>query len=238
MLGAVTSSTFDSRTTQRALTILVIEDDPSIGSLVRTYLESDGFSVVLVTTGEQALVELASHKMQLVILDIGLPGIDGFEVCRLVRARSQVPIIILTARGEENDRVTGLELGADDYIPKPFSPRELVARTNAILRRSGQSDRLEVLRLGEVELHRAEHEVNVNGKEVKLTNKEFDLLAILIENAGLVLSRERLLDEVWGLTYPGDTRTVDVHVAQVRRKLGLHDLIETVRGAGYKAHRQ
>jgi DNA-binding response OmpR family regulator len=205
---------------------------------VRTYLEREGFAVVWVTSGEEALGELVKHKVQLVILDIGLPGIDGFEVCRRIRARSQVPVLILTARDEETDRIAGLELGADDYVPKPFSPRELVARAKAILRRSDRNDHPEVLELGSVELHRAEREVRLGGVEVKLTGKEFDLLTMLIENAGLVLSRERLLDEVWGMTYPGDTRTVDVHVAQIRRKLGLHDQIETVRGAGYKALRQ
>jgi DNA-binding response OmpR family regulator len=216
-------------------TVLLVEDEPSIGDLVRTYLERDGFRVAWVQSGEKALIELAAQKIALVVLDIGLPGIDGFEVCRLIRARSQVPILMLTARDEEPDRIAGLELGADDYVPKPFSPRELVARVNAILRRGRRAERAEVLRLGNVELRRDQREVLTDGKEVRLTSKEFDLLAFLIENVGIVFSREKLLDEVWGMTYPGDTRTVDVHIAQLRRKLDLRDLICTVRGVGYKA---
>ena len=219
-------------------TILLIEDEESIGNLVRTYFERDEFAVVWLRSGEEALLELASQKIDLVVLDIGLPGIDGFEVCRRIRARSQVPILMLTARDEEPDRIAGFDLGADDYVLKPFSPRELVARAQAILRRGRQAAYREVLNLGEVELYRDERVATAKGREVKLTSKEFDLLAVLIENAGLVLSREKLLDEVWGMTYPGDTRTVDVHIAQLRRKLGLQELIVTVRGVGYKAVRE
>lgn len=226
-------------TTQRApRTVLLIEDEESIGALVRTYFERDEFAVVWLRSGEEALFELASHKIDLVVLDIGLPGIDGFEVCRLIRARSQVPILMLTARDEEPDRIAGFELGADDYVLKPFSPRELVARAHAILRRGRQTAYQDVLRIGDVELRRSERVALANKQEVKLTNKEFDLLTVLIENAGLVLSRDKLLDQVWGMTYPGDTRTVDVHIAQLRRKLGLQDQILTVRGSGYKAVRE
>jgi len=219
-------------------TVLLIEDEESIGNLVRTYFARDQFSVVWLRSGEEALLELASQKIDLVVLDIGLPGIDGFEVCRRIRSRSQVPILMLTARDEEPDRITGFELGADDYVLKPFSPRELVARAHAILRRGRQAAYQDVLRLGEVEVRRSERVARADDQEVKLTNKEFDLLTVLIENAGLVLTREKLLDEVWGMTYPGDTRTVDVHIAQLRRKLGLQDLIVTVRGVGYKAIRE
>jgi len=226
-------------TTQRApRTVLLIEDEESIGALVRTYFERDEFAVIWLRSGEEALFELASHKIDLVVLDIGLPGIDGFEVCRLIRARSQVPILMLTARDEELDRIAGFELGADDYVLKPFSPRELVARSHAILRRGRQAAYQDVLRIGDVELRRSERVALANEQEVKLTNKEFDLLTVLIENAGLVLSRDKLLDQVWGMTYPGDTRTVDVHIAQLRRKLGLQDQILTVRGSGYKAVRE
>jgi DNA-binding response OmpR family regulator len=219
-------------------TVLLIEDEESIGNLVRAYFERDEFAVIWLRSGEEALLELAGHKIDLVVLDIGLPGIDGFEVCRLIRARSQVPILMLTARDEEPDRITGFNLGADDYVLKPFSPRELVARAHAILRRGRQTVYQDVLRLGAVELHRSERVALANEQEVKLTNKEFDLLTVLIENAGLVLSRDKLLDEVWGMTYPGDTRTVDVHIAQLRRKLDLRDLILTVRGSGYKVVRE
>lgn len=215
-------------------TILLVEDEQSIGSLVRTYLQRDGFQVVWVRSGEEALTELPRHPVRLIVLDIGLPGVDGFEVCRRVRARSTLPIIMLTARDEEVDRVAGLEVGADDYVPKPFSPRELVARVKAVLRRSEPSARADVVTLGRVTLSRSSREVRVDGREVELTAKEFDLLAHLMENPGVVLSRDVLLDRVWGMAYPGETRTVDVHVGQLRRKLGLPELIRTVRGAGYK----
>ncbi|HCO03040.1 MAG TPA: DNA-binding response regulator [Actinobacteria bacterium] len=216
-------------------TVLLVEDELSIGSLVRTYLQRDGYAVVWVRSGEEGLAELGRHPIRLVVLDVGLPGIDGFEVCRRIRSTSQVPIVMLTARDEEADRVAGLEVGADDYVSKPFSPRELMARVKAILRRAEPKPSEDVLTLRDVELRRDAREVRVAGAEVELTTKEFDLLAFLVENAGAVVSRERLLDRVWGLEYPGETRTVDVHMAQLRRKLGRPDLIRTVRGSGYKA---
>jgi len=217
--------------------LLLVEDEPSVGGLVRTYLERSGYRVVWVRSGEDALVELGRQSPRLVVLDVGLPGIDGFEVCRRIRARSSVPVLMLTARDEEPDRVGGLELGADDYVTKPFSPRELAARIKAVLRRSESEPRTEELELGGVSLRRDAHEVTVDGEPVELTGKEFDLLAFLLEHPGIVFSREQLLDRVWGLSYPGGTRTVDVHVAQLRRKLGRPELIVTVRGAGYKAAR-
>lgn len=218
-------------------TVVLIEDEQSIGALVRAYLERDGFHVVWVRTGEAGLAELGRHPVRLIVLDVGLPGIDGFEVCRRVRARSSVPIVMLTARDEEADRVAGLEVGADDYVPKPFSPRELMARIKAILRRTEPRTHEDVLQLRDVTLWRSAREVQVAGQPVELTGREFDLLACFMENAGAVLSREVLLDRVWGLEYPGETRTVDVHVGQIRKKLGRPDLIHTVRGAGYKAAR-
>jgi DNA-binding response OmpR family regulator len=160
---------------------------------------------------------------------------DGFEVCRQVRSRSSVPILMLTARDEEPDRVAGLELGADDYVSKPFSPRELAARVKAILRRTDSSPEESVLALGDVFVDVEGRDVTAGGKVVELTAKEFDLLAYFLECQGIVLSRDRLLDRVWGMSYPGGTRTVDVHVGQLRRKLGRPELIRTVRGAGYKA---
>jgi DNA-binding response OmpR family regulator len=216
-------------------TVLLVEDEESIGTLVRTYLGRDGYRVVWVRTGEEALAELARHQVRLVVLDIGLPGIDGFEVCRQIRARSSVPILMLTARDEEPDRVAGLELGADDYVPKPFSPRELVARIKAILRRAEPQPQELVLHLGDVSVDLEGREARVDGRSVELTAKEFDLLAYFLECPGIVLSRDRLLDRVWGMSYPGGTRTVDVHVGQLRRKLERPQLIRTVRGAGYKA---
>jgi DNA-binding response OmpR family regulator len=163
-----------------------------------------------------------------------LPGIDGFEVCRRLRSSSQVPVVMLTARDEEPDRVAGFEVGADDYVPKPFSPRELAARIKAILRRAEHQTQDEVLSAGEIVLRRDSHEVTVAGDPIELTHKEFDLLACFLEHRGIVLSRERLLDLVWGVSYPGGTRTVDMHVAQLRRKLAAPDAIRTIRGAGYK----
>ncbi len=216
-------------------TVLVVEDEESIGTIVRTYLVRDGYRVVWVRTGEEALAELPRHPIRLVVLDVGLPGIDGFEVCRRIRAQSPVPILMLTARDEEPDRVAGLELGADDYVPKPFSPRELVARVKAILRRSEPAPRENRIELDGVVVDLEGREVTVEDDTVELTAKEFDLLAYFLESPGVVHSRDRLLDRVWGMSYPGGTRTVDVHVGQLRRKLGKPDLIRTVRGAGYKA---
>ena len=215
--------------------LLLVEDDDSIGQLVKHYLEQqDGWRVLWLRSGEEAIAELRRHAVRLVVLDIGLPGIDGFEVCRQMRAHSKVPIVMLTARDEEPDRVAGFELGADDYVPKPFSPRELAARINAILRRAERRSDDEVLAVGAIVLRRDSHEVTVAGAVIELTSKEFDLLACLLDHAGIVLSRERLLDLVWGMAYPGGTRTVDMHVAQLRRKLGDPEAIRTVRGAGYK----
>ncbi len=218
-------------------TVLIIEDEQSIGSLVRAYLERDGFQAVWVRSGEEGLAELDRHPVRLVVLDVGLPGADGFDVCRRIRARSSVPIVMLTARDEEPDRVAGLEVGADDYVTKPFSPRELMARVKAILRRVEPHGQDDVLSLQDVVVRRGAREVEVAGGPVELTAREFDLLAFLLENAGTVLSRELLLDRVWGMEYPGGTRTVDVHVSQLRRKLDRPELIRTVRGAGYKAAR-
>ncbi len=217
-------------------TVLLVEDEPSVGELVRGYLMRDGYRVVWVRSGEDALVELDRHRVRIVILDIGLPGKDGFDVCRDMRARSNVPILMLTARDDEPDRIVGLEVGADDYLTKPFSPRELVARMKAILRRSEpQEGKEKTVSLGDVVLDRESHDVTVAGRPVDLTAKEFDLLAYFMANPGVVVSRDLLLERVWGQEYPGGTRTVDVHVAQVRRKLDRPDLIRTLRGTGYKA---
>jgi DNA-binding response OmpR family regulator len=215
--------------------LLLVEDDEAIGRLVKAYLEQqDGWRVVWLKSGQDAVGELRRHPVRLVVLDIGLPDIDGFEVCRRMRAYSKVPIVMLTARDEEPDRVAGLELGADDYVAKPFSPRELAARIKAILRRTEQRSSDEVLTAKEIVLRRDSMDVTVAGSQIELTSKEFDLLACFLEHPGIVLSREKLLDLVWGMTYPGGTRTVDVHVAQLRRKLGDPETIRTVRGAGYK----
>jgi DNA-binding response OmpR family regulator len=215
--------------------ILIVEDEQAIADLLRDYLRREGFEAVWASSGEQALNELARHPVRLVVLDLGLPGIDGFEVCRRLRARTGVPILILSAREDEVDRVAGLEAGADDYVVKPFSPRELVARVKAILRRARDGGAAtEALLVGDVQLDRRSRSVSVGGKPVELTGREFELLAALLSHPGAVLSRERLLELAWQGEFPGGTRTVDVHVAQLRAKLGRPDLVQTVRGAGYK----
>ena len=212
---------------------MVVEDEPNIGALVRTYLAREGYRVLWVTSGEAALAELQRHPIELVVLDIGLPGVDGFEVCRRIGGR--LPVIMLTARDEEPDRVAGLELGADDYVSKPFSPRELTARVKAVLRRTAGSAADDVSHLGPVTLARGAREVRVGEREVELTQREFDLLEYLVRHAGQVVTRDQLLESVWGFASPGETRTVEVHVAQLRKKLGHPELIRTVRGVGYKA---
>ncbi len=217
--------------------LLLVEDDPSIGALVTAYLEQTGYRVAWARSGEEALSIFESLRPRLVILDIGLPGQDGFDVCRELRARSPVPVLMLTARDEEVDRVAGLEVGADDYVTKPFSPRELAARVKAVLRRAEPAPQRTRLELGDVVLDPDAREVTVAGEPIELTGKEFDLLAYLLENAGIVVSRDQLLDRVWGMSYAGGTRTVDVHVAQLRRKLGRPEAIRTFRGSGYKAVR-
>jgi two-component system alkaline phosphatase synthesis response regulator PhoP len=220
-----------------AATIMVVEDEPNIGALVRTYLERAGYRALWVRSGEDALIELRRQPVKLVVLDIGLPGIDGFEVCR--RIAGEVPVIMLTARDEEPDRVAGLEVGADDYVAKPFSPRELTARVKAVLRRAGRGTGAgapgDMTELGPLTLSRGAREVRVDGLEVELTQREFDLLEYLLRHAGQVVTRDQLLEHVWGFVSPGETRTVEVHVAQVRKKLGHPELIKTVRGVGYKA---
>ena len=216
-------------------TVLLVEDEPSVGELVSSYLTRDGYRVIWVRSGEDALVEFERHQLRIVLLDIGLPGMDGFDVCRAIRLKSKVPILMLTARDEEPDTVVGLEVGADDYVTKPFSPRELAARIKAILRRTDPAPDHDVIALGDVILNRESHDVTVGGELIELTAKEFDLLAFFLSNPGAMLSRDQLLDRVWGMEYPGGTRTVDVHIAQLRRKLGRPELIKTLRGAGYKA---
>jgi DNA-binding response OmpR family regulator len=215
---------------------VVIEDDEAIGDLVGAYLEKAGFQVVRERTGEGGLNAVEWREPRVVVLDLGLPDADGFDICRQLRAGGRVPILILTARDEETDRIIGLELGADDYVTKPFSPRELVARVRAVLRRA-EPDPLEsrVIELGDVRLDLGLRKVTVAGAPVALRALEFELLAELARNAGQVVSRKRLLGRVWGLSFAGGTRTVDVHVAQLRKKLGRPELIETVRGVGYRA---
>jgi DNA-binding response OmpR family regulator len=213
---------------------MVVEDEANIASIVRAYLVRDGFEVTWVRSGEQAIDELRRFNPDLVVLDIGLPGMDGFEVCR--RIGGKVPVIMLTARDEEADRVAGLELGADDYLAKPFSPRELTARVKAVLRRASASPSSEQpLTLGSIVLRPAAREVLVGDMPVELTQREFDLLEYLLTQSGHVVGRAELLEAVWGFLSQGETRTIEVHVAQLRKKLGDPRLIRTVRGVGYQA---
>jgi two-component system alkaline phosphatase synthesis response regulator PhoP len=215
--------------------VLLVEDEENLASLVQAYLEREGFRVLSVGSGSEALSALARQPVRLVVLDLNLPDVDGLEVCRQIRASSSVPIVMLTARDEEADRLAGLETGADDYIAKPFSPKELVARMKAVLRRTEPLGKEERLVIGDVVLQRRGREVTVAGEPIELRAKEFDLLAYLMQNQGAVVSRGLLLERVWGFEYAGGTRTVDVHVAQLRRKLGRPELIRTIRGVGYKA---
>jgi len=221
-------------TLTRGGTILLVEDEADIASVVRAYLERDGFRVVWATRGMEGLQALEQHDVRLAILDLQLPDAEGFDVCRAIRACSSLPIVMLTARDEEIDRVTGLELGADDYVTKPFSPRELVARVHAVLRRAEPAVEVDVLLAGDIVLDRRSRTAIVDGNEVELTAREFELAWHLAERPGVVVSRERILDRVWGIAFPGGTRTVDVHVGQLRRKLDRPELIRTVRRAGYK----
>lgn len=221
-------------------TIVVVEDDPAIADLVELYVRREGFGVARATSGERAMEIVAERRPLLVVLDLGLEGdIDGLEVCRRLRQSGSVPIVMVTARDDEVDRVLGLEMGADDYVVKPFSPRELVARIRALLRRiqleNETSDATgEPIELGDLVIDRTRHEVRVSGRPVSLTAREYGLLACLVENSGRVLSRRQLLDLAWDTSWIGDERTVDVHVGQLRRKLGTALELETVRGVGYR----
>jgi DNA-binding response OmpR family regulator len=218
----------------RGGTILLVEDEEDIAAIVRAYLEREGFRVVWASRGTEGLQALEQYDVRLAILDVQLPDTDGFDLCQAIRAVSPLPVVMLTARDEEIDRVTGLELGADDYVTKPFSPRELAARIRAVLRRVEPEVDADRLAAGDVVLDRRSRTAIVDGVDVELTAREFELVWHLAERPGVVVTRERILDRVWGLAFPGGTRTVDVHVGQVRRKLGRPELIRTVRGTGYK----
>lgn len=217
--------------------ILVVDDEPNIVELTRMYLEQEGYQVESAGDGARALELINDREPALIVLDLMLPEVDGFEVCRRTRAKSEVPIIMLTARDEDVDKIVGLELGADDYVTKPFNPRELVARVKAILRRAERapSRGQQPIHLADLSIDPARREVSVAGKQVKLRAKEFDLLHTFAEHKGIVLTREQLLNLVWGYDFYGQTRTVDVHVAHLRKRLDDSQVqIETVTGVGYK----
>jgi DNA-binding response OmpR family regulator len=217
--------------------VLVVEDEASIASFVSLYLKNAGYEVRTASNGTEALASAQNEQPSLIVLDLMLPDIDGIEICRRIRQKSDVPILMLTARDEDVDKIIGLEVGADDYMTKPFNPRELVARVKSILRRSGP-DRKEresaTLQHGDLHIDSGRREVKVGDTEIQLAPKEFDLLWELLDHRGLVLTRDQLLERVWGYTFAGDTRTVDVHVRQLRRKLGEASPIVTVWGVGYK----
>ncbi len=220
-------------------TIVVVEDDANIADLLDMSLRQAGYRVIQATTGEAGLLAIDRERPRAVILDVGLPGeLDGLDVCKRLRMKSTVPVLFLTARDGEIDRVLGLELGADDYITKPFSPRELVARVKAILRRldntAPKEERPENITIDDIEVDIARREVRVGSSTVSLATREFDLLAFFASNQGLVLSRQQLLDGVWGAGWFGDERTVDVHVRQLRKKLGDSFALKTVFGVGYR----
>jgi DNA-binding response OmpR family regulator len=221
----------------KAQTVLVVEDEASIASFVSLYLKNAGYTVRTAATGTEALSQVQGGDVALTVLDLMLPDIDGIEVCRRIRKSSDMPILMLTARDEDVDKIIGLEVGADDYMTKPFNPRELVARVKSILRRAAPERREREsaqIQHGRLLVDAGRREVRVGDEEIQLAPKEFDLLWELLDHRGLVLTRDQLLERVWGYTFAGDTRTVDVHVRQLRRKLGDASPIVTVWGVGYK----
>jgi two-component system response regulator RegX3 len=226
-----------------AISILVVDDELSFREGLRQALKQEGFIVHLAADGEEALEMWRAHKPDLVLLDVMLPRMSGIDVCREIRAVDETPVIMVSARNEEIDAVVALEVGADDYVAKPYRVRELVARMRTVLRRasaaaSGVGDDVVVLEAGELRLDRERHEVTVKGEEVQLPLKEFELLALLMDNKGLVVTRQTLIDRVWGYDYVGDTKTLDVHIKRLRAKIEPHpdtpELIVTIRGLGYK----
>ena len=214
--------------------ILIVDDDANIAELISLYLMKECYETMIVGDGEEALKRFPEFKPNLVLLDLMLPGMDGYQVCRELRSSSQVPIIMLTARSEERDELLGFELGVDEYISKPFSPKILVARIEAILRR-GNAGTGEILEAAGIRVDKDAHEASVDGQPVDLSNKEFELLTYFMENQGMALSREKILNNVWNYDYFGDARTIDTHVKKLRSKLGEKgELIKTIWGMGYK----
>lgn len=220
--------------------ILIVDDDENICELLRLYLEKDGFATIVANNGEQALLSMQVNNPDLVLLDIMMPVLDGWQVCREIRKNSNVPIIMLTAKGETFDKVLGLELGADDYVTKPFDTKEVVARIKAVLRRMSDNDRLDTtseVRYDKLRINITNYELEVNGEQIDTPPKELELVYHLASNPNRVYTRDQLLDEVWGFDYYGDSRTVDVHIKRLREKLeGISDKwsLKTVWGVGYK----
>lgn len=219
-------------------TVLVVDDEPGILELVKIYLEKEGWRVILAKDGGQAIERIEIDHPDMIVLDVMLPGMDGFDICKQLRSQgNQVPIIMLTARDDDIDKILGLELGADDYMTKPFNPRELVARIKAILRRGKQTNDLEkkIIKAGDLSLDLARREVEYKDELIELRTQEFEVLRVLAEHPGWVFSREKLLSLAWGFDFLGQTRTVDVHIAQIRKKIERYPIsIESVTGIGYK----
>lgn len=227
--------------TKDQLVILVVDDDENLRRLVAAYLENEGYEVEQAAEADAALASVEKREPDLILLDLMLPGLSGLEVARRIRAKRSVPILMLTARGSEDDMLEGFDAGADDYLVKPFSPKVLVARVRAVLRRSGlgpQEEEDSVVTVGDISINGKSREVRVEGREIELTTTEFDLLRVLAEHPGWVFSREELLESVWGYNYLGESRLVDVHIANLRRKIGddpaAPHFVRTVRGVGYK----
>lgn len=218
------------------LKILVVDDESRMRKLIRDFLTRNGYDVLEAGDGEQAVDLFMEHKdISLLILDVMMPKMDGWEVCREIRKNSKVPIIMLTAKASEADELKGFELGVDEYISKPFSPRILVARVEAVLRRTNTAASEEVIMAGCIEIDQSAHEVKIEGKPIELSYKEFELLTYFAKNQGIALSREKILNNVWNYDYFGDARTIDTHVKKLRSKLGDHgDYIKTIWGMGYK----
>ena len=216
--------------------IMVVDDESRMRKLVRDFLTREGYKVIEAGDGEEAVdLFYANRDVALIILDVMMPKMDGWQTCREIRAESKVPIIMLTAKGDEQDELRGFELGVDEYISKPFSPKILVARVEAILRRSGKAEAEEMLSAGGIEINKTAHEVSVDGKKIDLSFKEFELLTYFMENQGIALSREKILNHVWNYDYFGDARTIDTHVKKLRSKMGEKgDYIKTIWGMGYK----
>ena len=218
-----------------ALKILVVDDESRMRKLVHDFLAKAGYQILEAEDGAQALdIYFANSDIALIILDVMMPKLNGYEVLKEIRAYSKVPVVMLTARGEEYDELKGFELGVDEYISKPFSPKILVARVQALLRRNSGSAGNEVLEVGDILLNKSAHTVTIAGKDVELSYKEFELLTYFMENKGIALSREKILNSVWNYDYFGDARTIDTHVKKLRSKLGECDYIKTVWGVGYK----
>ena len=216
--------------------IMVVDDESRMRKLVRDFLAREGFQVIEAADGEEAVdLFYENRDVALIILDVMMPKMDGWQTCREIRSESKVPIIMLTAKGDEQDELKGFDLGVDEYISKPFSPKILVARVEAILRRSGKGQDDQLLSAGGLEINKTAHEVSVDGKKIELSFKEFELLSYFLENQGIALSREKILNHVWNYDYFGDARTIDTHVKKLRNKLGdKGDLIHTIWGMGYK----